>query len=76
MSYRISLILMNISMSGQFSTHITTSVFTGFTVAFPYIFWEFWRFVLPALHDSETNGERDCFFSSLLFLLGVLFDII
>ena len=35
-------ILMNISMSGQFSTHIMTSIVAGFVVAFPYVFWEMW----------------------------------
>ena len=46
--------LMNISMSGQFSTHIISSIFAGFVVAFPYVFWEFWRFISPALHIHET----------------------
>ncbi len=66
--------LMNISMSGQFSTHITTSIFAGFIVAFPYVFWEFWRFISPALHANETKMARGIvFFSSVLFLFGVLF---
>ena len=65
---------MNISMAGQFSTHITTSIFAGFIVAFPYVFWEFWRFISPALYDSETKIARGVvFFSSVLFLFGVLF---
>ena len=66
--------LMNISMSGQFSTHITSSIFAGFIVAFPYVFWGFWRFVSPALHANETKMARGIvFFSSVLFLLGVFF---
>jgi len=66
--------LMNISMSGQFSTHITTSVFAGFIIAFPYVFWEFWSFISPALYSSETKLARGVvFFSSALFLLGILF---
>ena len=66
--------LMNINMSGQFSTHITTSVFAGFIIAFPYVFWEFWHFISPALYSSETKLARGVvFFSSLLFLLGILF---
>ena len=66
--------LMNISMSGQFSTHITVSIFAGFIVAFPYVFWEFWRFIRPALHTNETTMARGIvFFSSVLFLLGILF---
>lgn len=66
--------LMNISMSGQFSTHITTSVFAGFIVAFPYVFWEFWSFIRPAFHANETKMARGIvFFSSVLFLCGILF---
>ena len=66
--------LMNISMSGQFSTHIKTSIFGGFIIAFPYVFWEFWRFVSPGLHTSESKMARGIvFFSSVLFLLGILF---
>ena len=65
---------MNISMSGQFSTHIMTSIFAGFVVAFPYVFWEFWRFVSPALHIHETKMARGIvFFSSALFLFGICF---
>jgi sec-independent protein translocase protein TatC len=66
--------LMNITMSGQFSTHVTTSIFAGFIVASPYVFWEFWRFIRPALHVNESTMARGIvFFSSVLFLLGVLF---
>jgi len=66
--------LMNISMSGQFSTHITTSIFAGFIVAFPYVFWELWRFISPALHANEIKMARGIvFFSSILFLFGILF---
>jgi sec-independent protein translocase protein TatC len=66
--------LQNISMSGQFSAHIMTSIFAGFIVAFPYVFWEFWRFISPALYDAETKIARGVvFFSSVLFLFGILF---
>jgi sec-independent protein translocase protein TatC len=67
-------ILMNISMSGQFSTHIMTSIVAGFVVAFPYVFWEMWRFIAPALHEKESSVAKGVvFFSSSLFLFGVLF---
>ncbi len=66
--------LMNISMSGQFSTHITSSFLIGFVVAFPYVFWEFWRFISPALYVNETKIVKGVvFFSSILFIFGVLF---
>ena len=66
--------LININMAGQFSSHIMVSIFAGIILAFPYIFYEFWRFIEPALYDSEKKHSRGAvFFSSLLFLLGVLF---
>ena len=43
-------------------------------MSFPYVFWEIWRFIVPALKDSETKVTRGVvFFSSFLFLTGVLF---
>ena len=66
--------LINISMSGQFSTHITTSIFAGFIIAFPYVIWEIWTFIRPALHDSESRSIRGVvFFSSILFMIGIMF---
>ncbi|MCK5536400.1 MAG: twin-arginine translocase subunit TatC [Bacteroidales bacterium] len=66
--------IINIKMAGQFSTHIMVSLIVGFVVAFPYVFWEIWRFVMPALKNKEKRHTRGAvFFSSLLFTLGVLF---
>ncbi|MBN1185349.1 MAG: twin-arginine translocase subunit TatC [Bacteroidales bacterium] len=66
--------LISIRMAGQFSTHIIISLLAGFIVAFPYIFWEFWRFISPALYKKErTHARGAVFYTSFLFLLGVLF---
>ncbi|HAF30130.1 MAG TPA: twin-arginine translocase subunit TatC [Bacteroidales bacterium] len=66
--------LISIKMAGQFTMHITTSIIAGIIVGFPYIFWEFWRFMKPALHENEIKHTRGAVtVSSLLFLLGVLF---
>jgi len=66
--------IININMAGQFSTHITVSAISGIIVGFPYVFWEIWRFVKPALHSNEKNYTRGAvFFTSLLFMFGVLF---
>lgn len=66
--------IQNIVMSGQFSTHIKVSFIAGFIIAFPYVFWEFWRFIRPALHDNERKHSRGAvFWSSLLFILGAAF---
>lgn len=66
--------LMNIKMSGQFSTHIIVSLVAGIITSFPYVFWEIWRFVKPALDTSEKKYSRGIvFYTSLLFMLGVMF---
>jgi len=64
----------NLTMVGQFTNHIFVSIAAGFIVAFPYVFWEIWRFIKPALHKKESKYARGVvFFSSLLFLSGILF---
>jgi sec-independent protein translocase protein TatC len=66
--------LQTVKMAEQFSMHIIVSLVSGVVIAFPYIFWEFWRFIVPALYDKEKNTARGAvFFTSLLFVLGVLF---
>ncbi len=66
--------IINIKMAGQFTIHITISIFAGIIIAFPYIFWEFWNFIKPALYDNEMKHSRGAVtISSLLFLMGVLF---
>lgn len=66
--------LMNISMSGQFSTHIVSSLVAGFILAFPYVFWEIWRFIKPALYSGEEKYSKGIvFYTSSLFIMGVLF---
>ncbi|MFH1320019.1 MAG: twin-arginine translocase subunit TatC [Bacteroidota bacterium] len=66
--------IINIQMSGQFVIHITVSIIAGFIIAFPYIIFEFWQFIKPALFKHERKHAKGfVFFSSLLFFLGVLF---
>jgi len=66
--------LVNMEMAGQFTQSISISVYVGVALAFPYIFWEIWRFFAPALKPKEKKyATRILFFSSLLFLLGLLF---
>ncbi|MCC6252464.1 MAG: twin-arginine translocase subunit TatC [Bacteroidia bacterium] len=66
--------LINTQLSGQFTMHIWVSFVAGFILAAPYVLWELWRFVKPALHDKEKKYSRGVvFYSSILFFLGVLF---
>lgn len=71
----LSLKIINIKMSGQFLTHMYVSIVAGFIVAFPYIIFEIWSFIKPALHIREkkyTSGA--VIISSLLFIAGILFS--
>jgi len=62
------------TMAGQFSAHIWTSITAGFIVAFPYVIYEFWKFVSPGLHGNERRTARGFILvASLLFFTGVLF---
>ncbi len=66
--------LSNIHMAGQFTQHIFVSVAFGIILGFPYLVYELWRFLKPALDRSERKYARGMiFFTSLLFFLGVLF---
>ena len=66
--------VINTQMAGQFMTHMMISLIVGIIVAFPYIFFEFWRFMQPALYTKEKRHARGAvFYSSFLFLLGILF---
>ena len=70
----LNLVLQNINMSGQFMTHMYISIFAGLIGALPYVLWELWRFILPALQPNEkTYSKGAVVVSSLLFALGVLF---
>ena len=61
-------------MTGQFTMHMTSSFVVGFIVAFPYVFWEIWRFISPGLYDKEKNAAKGAvFFVSFLFLSGAAF---
>jgi sec-independent protein translocase protein TatC len=66
--------LINITMAGQLTTHISVSLITGLILAFPVILWEFWKFFKPALKPNEIKYSKGAVLvSSLLFFTGVLF---
>ncbi len=62
------------TLAGQFSAHIWVSITFGFIVAFPFVVYQFWKFVSPGLHNNERKTSRGFIFAaSFLFFLGVLF---
>ena len=61
-------------LTGQFISSFTISFIGGFVLAFPYVFYEFWQFVKPALSEKEKkNTSGLIFWVSLLFFMGVAF---
>ena len=70
----LDFIIQSRKMTGQVTMHITSSFVIGLIVAFPYAFWEIWRFVRPGLYEKERKiSSGATFFVSLLFMIGVLF---
>lgn len=71
---QLPFIIQSRQMTGQFSMHITSSLVVGLIAAFPYVFWEVWKFISPGLYSKERNAARGAvFFVSLLFFLGASF---
>ncbi len=67
-------VIQNRTMDGQLSVMIWTCITAGFIMAFPFILWEFWKFISPALYANERKyAKLFLFVSSLLFFLGILF---
>ena len=61
-------------MIGQFTMHVGAALVAGVVLAFPYVFWEIWHFVRPALRVKERRlMYGTTFFVSLLFFTGVTF---
>lgn len=71
---KLPFIIQSRQMTGQFTMHITSSFVVGLICAFPYTFWEIWRFVKPGLYPKERKAARGAtFYVSLLFMMGVIF---
>lgn len=64
--------VVNLEISGQFLVHLRVSLMLGIVLAFPYVVWEIWKFIAPALYDDERKGVGRAFLmSGGLFYLGV-----
>jgi len=58
------------TMTGQFISSFTIAFIGGLIVAFPYVFWEFWKFVKPALSPTEKKKTR-----GVVFWVSILFRV-
>lgn len=66
--------LYNNRMAGQFTLHVRSSIVGALVITFPYIIWQLWRFIKPALSDEiQAKCRRIVWEISMWFFLGLLF---
>lgn len=71
---QINVKMQSTAVGGQFGVYFNIILIGGFILAFPYVFWQFWKFAKPALTAKELRNTRGViFWVSLLFFIGVLF---
>ncbi|MBQ6074372.1 MAG: twin-arginine translocase subunit TatC [Bacteroidales bacterium] len=64
--------LVNIELSTQFMVHMRVTFMCAFILCCPYVLFEIWRFIAPALYRHEKRATRRAFlFASVLFYLGI-----
>lgn len=67
-----SMTLVNIEVAAQFLIHMKITLIVGLIVTFPFLIYEAWRFIAPALYEKEKKVVRGAFaFASILFYAGV-----
>lgn len=73
LGWKMNIQLINVEVSAQFFVHLRCALIAGLVLAFPYIVFELWRFVAPALYAHEKKAVKKAFgLSSLLFYTGIL----
>ncbi|MFO0322038.1 MAG: twin-arginine translocase subunit TatC [Bacteroidota bacterium] len=66
--------LQTLAASEQFLTHMWIAILGGLILSFPYIIFELWKFIKPALKANEASPAKLFItISSLLFMIGILF---
>jgi sec-independent protein translocase protein TatC len=66
--------IINTEMAGQFTLQLNSCVMVGIILGIPYLLFEIWLFVKPALHEGERKSASGfVIFASTLFFLGILF---
>lgn len=67
-----SLSLVNLEVAAQFMIHMKVTFVSAIILTLPYIIYEVWRFIAPALYDNEKKAVRGAFtFASVLFYIGI-----
>lgn len=67
-----SLSLVNLEVSAQFMIHMKVTFLCALVLSVPYLIYEIWKFILPALYENEKKSVRGAFaFGSVLFYMGL-----
>lgn len=65
--------IININMTTQFMTYISSSFSFGVLFTIPFILYEVWKFIKPALYENEAKGVKTAFgFGGIMFAVGCL----
>ncbi len=65
--------LVNINLAAPFFIHLSTAFGLSVVTATPYLFWEVWRFVAPALYPHERSGVKKALtLGTGMFFIGLL----
>lgn len=63
--------IVNIKLASQFFTHMTTSFWLALLLTFPYMMYEIWKFISPALYENEKKNVRWVFMcGTIMFFVG------
>lgn len=67
-----SLSLVNLDVAAQFMIHMKVTFVCALILVFPYLIYEIWRFIAPALYENEKRAVKGAFaFASVLFYVGI-----
>lgn len=67
-----SLSLVNLEVAAQFMIHMKVTFICALILTFPYLIYEIWKFIAPALYENEKKAVRGAFtFASVLFYVGI-----
>jgi len=73
LGWNFKMSLINVDVSAQFFAHLKASLATGLILSFPYLIFEIWRFLSPALYENEKQAVNYAFLlSGVLFFVGIL----
>lgn len=71
LGWDMSLHLINVEITAPFFVHLRTSFCAALVLAVPWLLWEIWKFIAPALYQGERRAVRGAFWlASILFYVG------